>query len=676
MQIIERLGWMLFHSLWQILLIACIYGIVLWAFRLRSASVRYALGCIALVLMSAAPVVTFVCAPPLPETKAGSSVLADASPRPIPEPSSSHDAPDPADPLPGSSSREETLIAQAPTEPESRENTNLRPNWRGAVRSALPVAVAIWLAGVLVLSLRPVLGMFHVMQLRRQGLLPVSVELKRTVRRIARRMGLGRQIDVAVSSSLYVPVVVGITRPLLLLSPAAVVCLSPRQLEAVVAHELAHIRRYDYFVNLLQTLLETLLFYHPAMWWVSRRIREERENCCDDLAVAFTGDRLCYAEMLLTLEKSRPAPRLAPAANGGSLLKRVRRLVFPEDSHSLKPGSAFLGGMMMVILSSLIFICLAALSGISLAADDPPESPSEPSAAISPEALEQNNEAGETPKKAGAGLAEAPAYDADGFTPLHRAAIGGRTEEVSSLIDDEADVNAPHQKFQGTPLQYAAARGHKDVVELLIAAGASVDSADSMGRTPLMWAASEGRTEVVKVLLANKADANAKTNTGWTPFRYAVKVGDAELIKLFKEKVNFNELDEEGFSLLHRMASGGHEKSVQALLDAGADVNVRQKTYQGTPLQYAASGGHDKVVEILIKGKATIDEADKLGRTPLMWAAMYGKKKAVEVLLAQGANIHARTESGWTALRYAQEEGHKEVADLLVGKGAGEKSDE
>src|ERR687891_1536007 len=100
--------------------------------------------------------------------------------------------------------------------------------------------------------------------------------------------------------------------------------LSAQQLEAILAHELAHIRRHDYLVNLLQTLVETLLFYHPAVWWLSRRIRLEREHCCDDLAVSLCGDPYTYASALADLEQLRGSGQLVVAATGGSLLQRVR----------------------------------------------------------------------------------------------------------------------------------------------------------------------------------------------------------------------------------------------------------------------------------------------------------------------------------------------------------------
>ena len=125
------------------------------------------------------------------------------------------------------------------------------------------------------------------------------------------------------------PTVIGWLKPVVLLPASALAALTPQQLEAILAHELAHIRRHDYLVNLLQTLVETLLFYHPAVWWLSRRIRIERENCCDDLAVSLCGDPVAYAAALADLEAlrsstarcsrwRRPAARCCSASGGCS----------------------------------------------------------------------------------------------------------------------------------------------------------------------------------------------------------------------------------------------------------------------------------------------------------------------------------------------------------------------
>src|SRR5262249_45036697 len=129
------------------------------------------------------------------------------------------------------------------------------------------------------------------------------------------------------------------------------------QVEAILLHELAHIRRCDYLVNLLQTFVEGLLFYHPATWWVSRVIRAEREHCCDDLVVATHGDAHEYAQALAALEANRPAvPAAAAAATGGSLVKRIRRLLVPTE----QPRAASMPVIAAVILTITVVLTLNA----------------------------------------------------------------------------------------------------------------------------------------------------------------------------------------------------------------------------------------------------------------------------------------------------------------------------
>jgi hypothetical protein len=125
-----------------------------------------------------------------------------------------------------------------------------------------------------------------------------------------------------------VPTVLGWLRPVIILPVAVVAQLSPAQVEAVLAHELAHVRRHDYLVNLFQRVAEAVLFYHPAIWWISARVREEREHCCDDLAIDTCGDRDNYATALAELENRRTtAPVLGLAATDGPLLNRIRRIL-------------------------------------------------------------------------------------------------------------------------------------------------------------------------------------------------------------------------------------------------------------------------------------------------------------------------------------------------------------
>ena len=180
--------------------------------------------------------------------------------------------------------------------------------------------------------------------------------------RLSRRLHISRAVALLESTLVDVPTVVGFVKPVVLLPASALAGLTLQQLEAILAHELAHIRRHDYLVNLLQTLVETVLFYHPAVWWVSRRIRVERENCCDDLAVRLCGDPVAYASALADLEALRSGPlpdhHIAMAATGGSLLQRVRRLLGAPTSHTGR-GPAWLAGSVAVLL----------VGGIALGAD-------------------------------------------------------------------------------------------------------------------------------------------------------------------------------------------------------------------------------------------------------------------------------------------------------------------
>src|SRR5206468_331985 len=166
-------------------------------------------------------------------------------------------------------------------------------------------------------------GWWQVRRLHRAALATAASRWQSACRRIAYRIGLPAAAHVVESALVEVPIVVGWLRPAIILPVAALASLSPSQVEAILAHELAHIHRHDYAVNVLQTIAETLLFYHPAMWWLSNRIRTEREYCCDDIAVAVCGDRVGYAQALAALESRRTAAEtMALAATGGSLLDR------------------------------------------------------------------------------------------------------------------------------------------------------------------------------------------------------------------------------------------------------------------------------------------------------------------------------------------------------------------
>lgn len=316
-------GWTLIHFIWQGAVIAAVTALSLWTLRRASAEARYVVACAGLALMLAAPVFT-------------ARTLASATTVPVPQLRQSEvrilvlqggggtlPAIDPATPLPG------LRIAGTP-EP------------------AMPIVVAIWASGVLLLAVRLGTALWGARRLRRAASACRASRWQEAAVVLTARLGITRAVTVVERDDLVTsPATVGWLSPLIILPGAALAGLSPAQVEAILAHELAHIRRHDYLVNLVQLVAETVLFYHPAVWWLSRRIREEREHCCDDLAVEISGDVVGYAEALAEIEQFRAAnPALALAASGGSLLARVARLLAPQGP-SRRPGTAVAAALVL-----------------------------------------------------------------------------------------------------------------------------------------------------------------------------------------------------------------------------------------------------------------------------------------------------------------------------------------
>ena len=282
----------LLHFVWQGVTIAFLLWIALFLLRRRTAHARYLASCLALALMAVLPAITawILYTPPSAALSSGAAGFTIAY----------------------------ATLTAAPL-PRS-----FPIGWMAAVEAwALPV----WSAGVLLFSIRLVWGCRQISRMRRRGAAPDEA-LITIVSAIARRLGVTRAVRVLIARDGESPSVVGWIRPVVLIPAGALIGLTSGQLEAVLAHELAHIRRHDYLVNLLQILVETLLFYHPAVWWVSARIRHERELCCDDLAVESCGDAVCYARALTKLERLRiTAPAMAMGSNSGSMLYRVQRIL-------------------------------------------------------------------------------------------------------------------------------------------------------------------------------------------------------------------------------------------------------------------------------------------------------------------------------------------------------------
>ncbi len=380
----QRLALTLLHFLWQGLAVTALAVTLVRLLRLRSGPPRYAAYLLALVVMAVCPVVTLcLVKPPAPmelpaepqAIEAGTSrgqerppmdalapvegIEADAAPPGAPV---ALDAPEDGS-LPGLTESAEAgeIRTEAPRSALARY-----------ISAGLPWVAAAWLIGVCALSTRLLLGLAGTRRWRRR-LESLPRHLAEAVAALSERMGLAGFARVFISTFAAQPMVVGYLRPMVLLPAAMLTQLPPDMLEAVIAHELAHIRRLDVWVNLFQRVMETVLFYHPAVWWLSGRLRWEREFCCDELAVAATGERLTYASALERAYRSalgavQPTPALAAGlgAQKKTVLARVRHVLglMPSPSRSRWWPAGALG------LLSLLAVVIG--MGVSAAADKPP----------------------------------------------------------------------------------------------------------------------------------------------------------------------------------------------------------------------------------------------------------------------------------------------------------------
>lgn len=297
----DALGWTLVHALWQDTLVALILLALLRLLPRRFANARYGLSGLALAVSVLLPILTFLHVyQPLAALAATTSITTLTS-----------------------------AVAGFGSASLAQE-----PGWREWLGGALPWLSQGWLLGVLLLSSKTGLEYYQVRGLSRRDVRPVPDALMRQALALAAELGVRRRFRLLESLSVSVPMVVGWAKPVILLPASVLTGLKAEQLSMILAHELAHVRRHDYLVNLAQTLAEILLFFHPAVWWISRQMRSEREHCCDDIAVALCHDPIGYARTLAdTAELSHHHHGLAVAATGGDLKLRVTRLFAGHACH-------------------------------------------------------------------------------------------------------------------------------------------------------------------------------------------------------------------------------------------------------------------------------------------------------------------------------------------------------
>ena len=310
----------LVHSVWQLALIALLAAMSTWLLpkTIATAAWRHTLSMVWLIIMLAAPLITFSFYWSQPshliETLQGVHPMFDGL-------------------------MNQTIVITG-------RSSKPWMDW------AMVCAAQIWLIGVIVMLMRQFGGWLLIRRVEAEPFRALPPEWQQRVEALRLAMRIQRTVIVRLADRAASPFTAFAIRPIIWLPLTLLTHLPSEQIEALLAHELAHIRRLDWCWNAMQCLIEALLFYHPAMWWLSGRIRQEREHACDDLAVAVCGDAIALAEALTAVQRQRQ-PLISPLnstslraglslrANGGYLMKRIVHLLSgtPSKKNWLVPSA-------------------------------------------------------------------------------------------------------------------------------------------------------------------------------------------------------------------------------------------------------------------------------------------------------------------------------------------------
>ena len=333
------LGWMVIHSLWQATIIAIVSGIIAISVRKKSPQLRYWIHNAALLSVLIAAIVTF-CLYFDFSKEIGQTVFIPESVKSIPNVAQ----------LAESNKATITDVANAPLSMDGLKmyfNRNIY------------LIVTIWVLGVALFILKLLGGMSYVYYLRSRLNFPTDEYWLEMVEKLGRKAGVKRNLELVESALVRSPLVVGHLKPMILFPIGAINKLNPKEVEAILAHEIAHVLRNDYVFNIIQSVIEALFYFHPAVWWISANIRTERENCCDDVAIALCGSSMTYAKALVSLQEMAyfHSPQLAMSFAGqqkNQLLFRVQRILKqPQNKTNV---------MEKLIATCLLLVLMVALS--------------------------------------------------------------------------------------------------------------------------------------------------------------------------------------------------------------------------------------------------------------------------------------------------------------------------
>ncbi|SDT87075.1 Ankyrin repeat-containing protein [Verrucomicrobium sp. GAS474] len=622
---VRELGRVLVAFLWQGAVIGGLAALLVRLLRREAASLRYLVLCGALLACILCPLAGWrgassgaVRLQPLPV-----AVVVEEG-RPFP--------PSVSSPVP------HAAAASSPSVSEERAAVGVGPFGEGSAMAAgkgsgafFAIAALGWLGGVAALSFFLAGGWFRLWLIRHRALPVADRGWQERLDRLAGTMGIARTVALLESAWVEVPMVAGWLRPTLIVPVSFFSGLTPAQVEAIFAHELGHVRRHDYLVNLFQVVVETLFFYHPAVWWIGRRLREEREHCCDDIALEVVGDRAAYARALAALEMGRGGAEVwAMAADGGSLLGRLGRLTGGSAPSPVETARR------RWLTSAFVLLVACGVGGLAVAAK-----------------ARRDREA-----------------DAALFTAIQTEGKWNHVD-FKKLLDRHHDRIDRARDGEGrTLLQLAAEKGWWNDVYVLLVSGADMEVKDAKGRTALWNALSRvfseeppatgraaqrealthdsyGHQLIRDLLLLRGADVNGRDASGETLLGAMVRNGDVESARLLLRRGA--ELDPKGmrpdagpFALAERLGKPEMVALVEAVrleraskaapAQAPADAAVQEE------LGDAAWRNDLPALDAALAKGGDPNGLDKNGQTPLLRAISHQREHALVVLLLAGAD--------------------------------------
>ena len=368
--LIETLGWTLLHSIWQGAAVAIIFFIVLRLIKKATANARYLTACAALCLFASLPAITFV-------RLARDFSTSDKIEKTILENQSNRaENAFPETPLSGSFEMKESKNGNEDRAKNEPNAIQINLAWLEKQASPiLPMLVWLWFLGVALTALRLSGGFWRLRELQRESIEAISSEWNKRFLRLTLELKINPMVRMLESSLVSTPLTIGWLKPLVIIPTSAFLHLAPHELETIIKHELIHIRRYDYLVNVIQSFVETAFFYHPGVWWISAVVRREREFACDDAVIQSSEDKFTYARALANLEQFRISAnnkqsQLTLAASGGKLTERIRRIVEPKNNFRASRSIPLAAGFVVLFVTAMLINAFTKPSNFSVIAEN------------------------------------------------------------------------------------------------------------------------------------------------------------------------------------------------------------------------------------------------------------------------------------------------------------------